>query len=192
MMIRTAAALVLLAMGASPVGADVIANAAPSNRYAVAAGDVATPALAQLNDAADTANAAKKVELYKQLMELNGQSRNIRNVVSNTRTATKLVVVERSGQSALTESDSARYDAIATSILAQTEATLINDIAVAQAQVFSTDEIEQLIIANSSVAAAKYNTGKFSQGETTAKQVQSYMVDAVIKIIKTFQESMAS
>jgi hypothetical protein len=190
--ILSCAAAILLSAGATSVLADVIVDAAPSNLYAVAAGDVASPALAQLNDAADSANAARKVELYKQLMELNGQSRNIRNVMTSTKTATKLIVAQRAGQTSLSTADSARYDAIADTILDQAEAALINDIAVAQSQAFSTDEIQQLIIANASVAAAKYNAGKFSQTDAASRQVQSYMVDAVIKIIKTFQESMAS
>lgn len=190
--IRVAAAALLCTLLASPVLAQEIVDAAPSNLYAVAAGDAATPALAQLNDAADSANAAQKVELYKQLMEINGQSRNIRNVIGNTKATTLAIVIERSGQSALSAADGARYESIASSILGQTEATLINDIAVAQSASFSTDEIQQLIAANSSVAAAKYNAGKFTQSQSNTQQIQQYMVEAVIKIIKTFQESMAS
>lgn len=186
------AAFLMMTLCAAPVLAQEIVAAAPSNHYAVAAGDVATVAVAQLNDAADTAGAAKKVDLYKQLMELNGVSRNIRNVISNTKSATRLIVIDRSGQPALSDVDSARFNTIADQVLGQTEASLINDIAVAQSQWFSADEIQQLIAANSSVAAAKYNSTKFQAGEAAAQQVQAYMVDAVIKIIKTFQESMAS
>lgn len=198
--IHMAAALSMMSLFAAPVFlatapqalAQEMVAAAPSNHYAVAAGDVAVVAVAQLNDAADSANAAKKVDLYKQLMELNGQARNIRNVIGNTRSATKLIVINRSGKPAMTDADSARYDAIATTVLGQTEASLINDIAVAQSQSFSADEIQQLIVANSSVAAAKYNAGKFAAGDSNTQQIQSYMIEAVIKIIKTFTESMAS
>ncbi|ESQ77151.1 hypothetical protein [Asticcacaulis sp. AC402] len=190
--IHVAAAALVFALSTTTVLAQEIVDAAPSNRYAVAAGDVASPALAQLNDAADSANAARKVDLYKQLMEMNGQARNIRNVIGNTKAATRLIVVERTGRPALSAEDNARYDVIATSVLGQTEAALINDIAVTQSAGFSADEIQQLIVANSSVAAAKYNAGKFSQSEANTQQIQSYMVEAVIKIIKTFQESMAS
>ncbi|MBW8882748.1 MAG: hypothetical protein JF615_15410, partial [Asticcacaulis sp.] len=134
----------------------------------------------------------QKIDLYKQLMELNGQARTIRNAIGNIKSSTKLVVIDRAGKSTLTPEESARYDSIADIILDQTEASLINDIAKAQSQSFSTDEIQQLIVANSSVAAAKYNVGKFMSADANAQQIQAYMVDAVIKIIKTFQESMAS
>ncbi|EGF92544.1 hypothetical protein ABI_09810 [Asticcacaulis biprosthecium C19] len=190
--IRVVAAALLCSIFASPVLAQAIVDAAPSNLYAVAAGDVATPALAQLNDAADSANAQQKVDLYKQLMEVNGQSRNIRNVVGSTKAATRLIVIERSGQPSLSAEDSARYDSIAGSILGQTEAELIQAIAVSQSASFSAGEIQQLIAANSSVAAAKYNSAKFVQSEANSQQVQAFMVEAVVKIIKTFRESMAS
>lgn len=177
---------------ALPCAAQEIVAAAPSNQYALAAGDVAVSAVAQLNDAAETAHVQEKVALYKQLMELNGVSRNVRQVIANTKTATRLIVIDRAGLTTLTPEQDARYNRIADKILLETENSLIENIAEAQAPAFSPDEIQQLITANSSVAAAKYNAAKFMQPEESASEVQTYMVDAVIRIIKTFTESQAS
>lgn len=177
---------------ALPCAAQEVVAAAPSNQYALAAGDVAVSAVAQLNDAAETAHVQEKIELYKQLMELNGVARNVREVINSTKTATRLIVIDRAGLTTLTPEQDARYNQIADKILLETQNTLIENIAEAQAPAFSADEIQQLIIANSSVAAAKYNAAKFMQPDTSAGEVQTYMVDAVIKIIKTFTESQTS
>ena len=182
----------LACLAAMPVAAQEIVDAAPSNTQAVAAGDVAVVAVAQLNDKADAAQAQEKVQLYKQLMELNGMSRNIRLVMNNTKTATKLIVIQRAGATTLTPDQDARYNTIADGVLKDTESTLIDDIAKAQSQSFSADEIQQLIVANSSIAAAKYNAGKFQSPDANAQEIQGYMVEAVIKIIKSFTESVAS
>ncbi|MFT4076802.1 MAG: hypothetical protein QM647_14855 [Asticcacaulis sp.] len=182
----------ILSVAALPCAAQEIVSASPSSQYAIAAGDVAVSAVAQLNDAAETAHAAEKIELYKQLMELNGVSRNVRQVIANTKTATRLIVIDRAGVATLTPEQDARYNQIADKILLETEDNLIENIAEAQAPLFSTDEIQQLITANSSIAAAKYNSAKFMQQDQSATEVQSYMVDAVIQIIKTFTASQAS
>jgi hypothetical protein len=176
----------------APAFAQEIVAAAPSNIQAVAAGDVASVAVAQVNDQADAAVATQKVELYKQLMELNGMSRNIRTVLDNTKTTTKMIVVQRSGSDHLTPEQDARYDRIADTVLKDTESKLIDDIAQTQATSYSADEIQQLIASNSSVAAAKYNAAKFVDESGNATQVENYMVEAVIKIMKTFKESVAS
>lgn len=177
---------------AAPCMAQDIADAHPSNQYALAAGDVATSAVAQLNDTAENAKVHEKVELYKQLMELNGVSRNVRQVISNTKIATRLIVIDRAGVATLTPEQDARYNKIADGILLDTQNTLIDNIAMAQAPAFSAEEIQQLITANASIAAAKYNAGKFMGQDEAATQVQNYMIEAVIKIIKTFTESKAS
>ena len=176
----------------APASAQEIVAAAPSNTQAVAAGDVASVAVAQVNDQADTAVATQKIELYKQLMELNGMSRNIRVVLDNTKTTTRLIVIQRSGADHLTPEQDARYNQIADTVLKDTEAKLIDEIAQAQATSYSADEIKQLIASNSSVAAAKYNAAKFVDQSSNATQVEGYMVQAVIKIMQTFKESVAS
>ena len=117
------------ALAAVPAIAQEIVPAAPSNSQAVAAGDVASVAVAQVNDQADAAVATQKVELYKQLMELNGTSRTIRNVLDNTKTSTKLIVIQRSGADRLTPEQDARYNTIADTVLKDTETKLIDDIA---------------------------------------------------------------
>ena len=158
----------------------------------VAAGDTAKPALAQLNDAADSAAAQKKIDLYKQLMQLNGVSRGVRTALDATKAQTRLVVLERAGKSAMTPAEEARYNNIADVVLKETEANVLDSIARSQSQSFSADEIQQLINANASVAAAKYNAGKFVTAQNSTEEVQSYMVQAVVKIIKTFKDSVAS
>ncbi|MEI9906183.1 MAG: hypothetical protein WDN06_21455 [Asticcacaulis sp.] len=182
--------LVVLAFAVPAMAQDIV-DAAPSNTQAVAAGDVATVAVAQINDQQDAAQAAAKVELYKQLMELNGTSRTIRNTLASAKTTTRLVVVQHVGAADLTPAQDAMYNQIADSVLQSTETRLIDDIAAAQSQSFSADEIQQLITANSSVAAAKYNAAKFITPDANAAEVQQYMTDALIKIVKTFNESLA-
>jgi hypothetical protein len=181
----------LMACGSSVFAQDIVA-AAPSNTQAIAAGDVASVAVAQLNDSADAAKAAQKVELYKQLMELNGMSRNVRTVMAGTKTSTRLIIIDRTGTDHLTPEQDAKYNKIADTVLKDTETSLINDIAKVQSANFSTEEIQQLITANASVAAAKYNATKFLNPDANAQQVQTYMVDAMIKIIKTFTESVSA
>ncbi len=180
------------ALAAAPAFAQEIVPAAPSNSQAVAAGDVASVAVAQVNDQADAAVATQKVELYKQLMELNGTSRTIRNVLDNTKTSTKLIVIQRSGADRLTPEQDARYNTIADTVLKDTETKLIDDIATTQAASYSADEIKQLIASNSSISAAKYNAAKFVDQTGNNEQVEHYMVEAVMKIMQTFKESVAS
>jgi hypothetical protein len=158
----------------------------------VAAGDTAKPALAQLNDAADSAAAQKKIDLYKQLMQLNGVTRGVRTALDATKAQTRLVVLERAGKSAMTPAEEARYNTVADAVLKETEATVLDSIARSQSQSFSADEIQQLINANASVAAAKYNAGKFVTAQNSTEEVQTYMVQAVVKIIKTFKDSVDS
>ena len=183
---------VAAALLAAPSFAQEIVAAAPSNSVAVAAGDVADIAVAQVNDQADAAVASKKVELYKQLMELNGTSRNIRAMLDNTKTTTRLIVIQRSGAAQLTPEQGARYDQVADNVLKATEARLIDDLAQTQATSFSADEIQQLINSNSSISAAKYNAAKFVDPQGNTAHIESYMVEAVIKIMKSFKESVAS
>jgi hypothetical protein len=180
-----ASALCLIALPAA--AQEVVARA----DMPVAAGDVATVAVAQLNDAADAANAAKKIELYKQFMELNGTSRNIRAALDATKASTRLIVLERAGKKTLNADEDKRYGAIADTVMKDTEVSLIDQIARNQSQSFSADEIQQLITANSSVAAAKYNSGKFLGADSDQQEIQTYMTAAVVKIIKTFNESVA-
>lgn len=181
------AAAVLLMAGAASAQEVVAYSDMP-----VAAGDMAKPALAQLNDAADTAKAQQKIDLYKQLMQLNGVTRSVKTALEATKTQTRMVVLERAGKSALSAEEEARYNTIADGILKETEETVLNDIARSHAQSFSVDELQQLINANASVAAAKYNAGKFMSAESSAQEVQTYMVEAVIRIIKTFKDSAVS
>jgi hypothetical protein len=187
-----AGALCGACLSTETVCAQEVVAAAPSDTQAVAAGDVASVAVAQINDQAVAAQAQQKIDLYKQLMELNGESRSIRAALDNTKTATRLIVLQRAGSAAMTTDQDAKYNAIADQVLAQAEGTIIDETAASQSQSFSLDEIQQLINANSSVAAAKYNASKFVEPQDNADQIQSLMVAAVVKIITTFKESVAS
>ena len=180
----------LLCLSAGIASAQEVVASSPDGL--VAAGDVATSAVAQINDAAIDAAAQKKIDAYKQLMELNGVARSVRSSLDATKASTRLIVLERAGKSNLTPTEDARYNSIADSILNKTETDVIDEIARSQSQSFSLDEINQLITANASVAAAKYNAGKFTAPDATSDEVQTYMVEAVVKIIKTFKESVAS
>ena len=125
-------------------------------------------------------------------MQLNGVSRGVRTALDATKAQIRLVVLERAGKSAMTPAEEARYNSIADVVLKETEANVLDSIARSQSQSFSADEIQQLINANASVAAAKYNAGKFVTAQNSTEEVQSYMVQAVVKIIKTFKDSVAS
>jgi hypothetical protein len=185
------ACLVLgLSLTAGAAAAQEVVASTPNG--IMTADSMATSAVAQINDAAIDAAAQKKIDLYKQLMELNGVSRSVRNSLDATKASTKTIVLERAGKATMTPADEARYNTIADGILKDTEASVIDEIARVQSQSFSADEIQQLIAANSSVAAAKYNAGKFTAPDNNADEIQTYMVEAVVKIVKTFKESISS
>jgi hypothetical protein len=180
-------------MGAPLMGhAQAIVAENPHPEQAVSAESMAVVAVADVNDAADFSYAQAKVDKYRELMELNGTARNVRSLLGNIKAATRLVILERMGKQAFSPEQASTYDQMAGTVLAQTEARILNDLAVAQSKTFTLDEIQALITANSSISAAKYNSGKFSAPEVGQQLIQSYMVDAVVKIVKTFKESVQS
>jgi len=151
----------------------------------------AASTLASPEDKAAAAKKARRIALYKQLMEQNGTSKNVRLILANTKAAVRMVVLERKGVKGLGAADEIRFNQIADSVLKDAETTIIDQIAAAQSANFSEDEILSLINANSGPIAARYNASKFANPETNAQQIQSYMVDAVVKIIKTFKGSIS-
>ena len=179
-----------LSLAAGAASAQEVVASAPDG--IVTADSLATSAVAQINDAAIDAAAQKKIDPYKQLMELNGVARSVRNSLDATKTSTRTIVLERAGKTSLTPAEDARYNTIADAVLKDTETSVIDEIARVQSQSFSAEEIQQLIAANSSVAAAKYNAGKFTAPDNNADEIQTYMVEAVVKIVKTFKESVSS
>jgi len=186
--------IAILALAAVPhicVAQDIVPSA-PFPDQAVSADSFAVDALANVNDAADFSYTQAKVDKYRELMELNGTARNVRSLLDTVKDATKMVILERMGQQAMTEQQTSAFDQIAVKVLAETEARILNDVAVSQAQTFTLDEIQSLITANSSISAAKYNAGKFAAPDVSQQMVQSYMVDAVVKIVKTYTESVQS
>ena len=179
-----------LSLAAGAATAQEVVASAPDG--IMTADSVASSAVAQINDAAIDVAAQKKIDLYKQLMELNGVARSVRNSLDATKASTKTIVLERAGKATLTPAEEARYNTVADTILKDTETSVIDEIARVQSQSFSAEEIQQLIVANSSVAAAKYNAGKFTAPDNNADEIQTYMVEAVVKIVKTFKESVTS
>jgi hypothetical protein len=171
--------------------AQVVVDDRPVHAPAVIT-DLAQDALAQVNDTAVARAEDRKTGLYRQLMELNGTSRNIRTIMLNTKAAVRVVIIDRNQSKNLTPAQEQRLDQISNTILRQTEAELIDAVASAQAKAFSEEEIGLLIKANGSDAGMRYNAGKFMAPEASAQQIQTYMVDAVVKIIKTFNEQVQS
>ncbi|WP_298328391.1 hypothetical protein [Asticcacaulis sp.] len=142
-------------------------------------------------DKAAAARKSRRIALYKQLMETNGTTKNVRLIMGNTKAAVRLVILERKGAQALSAADELKFNQIADRVLKEAEASIIDQIATAQSANFSEEEILTLISANSGPVAAKYNASKFANPDANAQQIQSYMVEAVIKIIKTFKEAIS-
>lgn len=142
-------------------------------------------------DKAAAARKTRRVALYKQLMEANGTSKNVRLIMANTKTAVKMVILERKGATNLSAADELKFNQVADRVLKDAEISIIDQIAATQSVNFSEEEILTLISANSGPVAAKYNASKFANPEANAQQIQSYMVEAVVKIIKTFKEAIS-
>ncbi|BBF81777.1 hypothetical protein EM6_2385 [Asticcacaulis excentricus] len=142
-------------------------------------------------DKAAAARKSRRIALYKQLMETNGTTKNVRLIMANTKAAVRLVILERKGAQSLSGADELKFNQIADRVLKEAEASIIDQIATAQSANFSEEEILTLISANSGPVAAKYNASKFANPDANAQQIQSYMVEAVIKIIKTFKEAIS-
>jgi hypothetical protein len=134
----------------------------------------------------------RKIALYKQLMELNGTSKNVRQIMNNTKSAVRMVVLERAGLGSLSPAQELKFNSIADGILKETEVAIIDQIALTQSMSFDVDEVLALIKANSSPAAARYNISKFTGNDQTGQQIQGFMVEAVVRIVKTFKQSISS
>ncbi|MFT3995826.1 MAG: hypothetical protein QM667_00340 [Asticcacaulis sp.] len=153
--------------------------------------EAAAPVTASAEEKAAAAKKARKIALYKQLMEENGTSKNVRLILANTKAAVRLVVLERKGAKSLSAADEIKFNEISTRVLKDAENNIINQIASAQSAGFSEEEILTLISANSNPSAVRYNASKFANPDANAQQIQAYMVDAVVKIIKSFKESIS-
>jgi len=149
-------------------------------------------AIAELNDKTDDVASQHKIELYKQLMSLNGTTQNLEMILKNSKDVTRNVVVERQTGHTLSPDDLQKYNEVSDKVLDETKTTLIDVIAKAQAKNFTEAEIAQLIKANSSLAVAKYTSGKFAMPESMNQVIQNYMVAAIIRIIKDFKGTTTS
>ena len=128
-----------------------------------------------------------KVEQYKSLMEINGTSRNIRDVVHRTRDVAREEISLRTGKQTFTAEETQRFDAIADPIFKTAENDIIDMVARAQSAPFSSAELQSLITSNSGVAAAKYNAAKFSDSQGMTQKIQTLMVDTVVAIIQIYK-----
>jgi hypothetical protein len=185
-----AAALTLMAPApvADPARvAAILATPTPASYASLAA---ATVVAAPINP--DSQAEGPNVQLYLKLMEINGTTNNVRMILKNAKDSIRTVVIERAGTLSLTPEQELRYDQAASDILKQTEADLILDIARTQSKAFTEAEISELLRANSSPAAQKYNAAKYVAPNEAVGQIQSYMVDAVYKILKTYKQAVAS
>lgn len=127
------------------------------------------------------------VAKYRQVMELNGTSRNARLVLANTRKTLLAAIEEDKG--ALSPSERERFDALADAAFANLTEQILALVAADQAPVFTDAEIDALIAANSGPAAAAYNAAKFRDQENAAQDTQAYMVEAVVEIIRSFRDN---
>lgn len=141
--------------------------------------------------AAPAAAQAANAPLYRQLMEVNGVARNVRAVVTARRAAIVQIATERNGGS-LNPQEQARLDAAMSASLDPLTEQLLNNIAQAQSAAFSDADLRALIAANGSAAAGRYNAAKFADAEQMSAQVQQYMVDAVLAIIRAYRDGAAS
>jgi hypothetical protein len=147
---------------------------------------VATPVIA----APPQAPTATQTTLYKSLMELNGVTLNVRNVVTATRSSVEASLLTRSKKDAFTPAQLARLRALSDAEFAKAEGALVDAIATAQAGAFTTDELAQLIAANTTPEAATFMRAKFENGDANAAEVQRYMNEAAVSVIKSFNESV--
>ena len=163
---RIALMFAFAVVSAAPVGLSGVAHAS----------QVAAPAV------------QSNVALFRQLMELNGTSQNARQVITNNRKVI-LEAIEADRGGALNDADRARFDTLADAAFASLTEQVLNLIAADQSPGFTEAEIRTLIAANSGLAAATYNAAKFKNEAEGAEEIQGYMVDSVVEIIKAFEDS---
>ena len=133
-----------------------------------------------------------KIAQYRRLMELNGRAANIRLIIKNSKNSIRSTIIERNNLSALSPQQELRFSAIADKILAGTELNILDAVAAKESKSLSANEIEQLIAANSSPAAAKYNVAKYADAEAVDKYILKYMNEAFANIMRTFKGSTES
>jgi hypothetical protein len=171
----TATALVLATMTAS---AAVPAWAASS----LAPAPALPPATSAARSMATWGDAAK----YRQVMELNGTSRNARLIMANSRKAVLTAIEERKGT--LSPSERQRFDALADASFSSLTEQVLALIAADQSPTFTDAEIDTLIAANTGQAAATYHAARLND-EGGATEIQGFMVDSVVEIIRTFRDN---
>lgn len=164
----------------------------PMTAGALSADSVATMALASVDDKAIANREALRVERYRELMELNGTARYVRDQISSLGVVTRELAMENLNLKVFTPDQERRFFQISSVVLKKVESDILNDLAQTQSRYFTIEEIQTLIKANSSISAVKYNSAKFSDPKASQSLVTSYMVEAVVTIIKSFKETITS
>lgn len=179
--------------GTAPVlMAQEVVRAAPSATLAVSADSFASDALAQVDDQADAGYAKAKVARYIELLEVNGSKSSLKKQIETLKESTRQVIIKSLGRAYMTAEENTKFELICSKILSETESRILNEIAVNQSKTFTLEEISALISANSSPLAAKFVAGKSKTSPTEQHYVQTYVVEAVVYIIKTFRETKTS
>jgi hypothetical protein len=159
---------------------------------ALSAESVASFALANVDDKAIADRESLRLERFRELMELNGSARYVRDQVASLGSVTREVAMKNLNIQSFTPEQERRFFQISTQILKKVEADILNDLARSQSRHFTIEEIQTLIKANSSTSAVKYNIAKFSDPKASQSLITSYMVEAVVSIIKSFKETIQS
>jgi hypothetical protein len=129
---------------------------------------------------------AQHISLYRDLMEANGTTPNIRNVIATTRATTTQTLMDRKG-SPLTAEERAHLDRLFARILGPVEEQIVDSIARFQAPQLTEADISQLILARRSPAAVLYEAERRAGSPEETAAVTAFMVDAVVSIIKVFR-----
>lgn len=164
----------------------------PMQTGAISADNMASLALASVDDKAIANRESLRLERYRELMELNGSARYVRDQIASLNTVTRLVAMENLNLKSFSPDQEARYFQISSVVLRRVENDILNDLAQTQSRYFTVEEIQTLIKANSTTSAVKYNSAKFSDSQASQSLVTSYMVEAVVTIIKSFKETITS
>lgn len=150
------------------------------------------PTVAGAQTGARPAPSPAVVAAYERLMQLNGVTLGIRVASANTATAIRTDLVNNRLKRPLTAAETTKLDALIVRELDPVENQIIDLVAASQAGGFSEAEIGRLVQSQSIPAMPDYIKAKFMAEPSETEAIQALMVNAVIRIIKTYQESTRS
>lgn len=133
-----------------------------------------------------------RAELFLQLMELDGSAQNIRNILEGAKAEAAIgIAAELNGSDTLTAEQQAVFDEAAGPAFSFAGDRILSDVAGTQAEALTREDIEALIAANSTPAARRYNELRNNPPAVYDAAVQDLMVNAVVNIVRDFQEGTA-